>query len=145
MIAPVEATSPASTSSTPAARDAYHWLRALFVALPVVAGLTKFTDLIDWSAYLWSGVADVLPISPDQTMMVIGVVEIVAGILVVLRPRIGAVVVAGWLGVVVVNLLLAGDALDVVARDLGLIVAAITLARLAGPFASAPSRQQVSS
>lgn len=145
MIAPVDSPSAASASPTPAARDAYQWLRALFVVLPVVAGLTKFTDLIDWSAYLWSGVADVLPMSPDQIMMAVGVVEVLAGILVAIRPRIGALVIVAWLGVVIVNLLLAGDAIDVVARDVGLGVAALTLARLAEPFARASSRRSASS
>lgn len=123
-------------TSTDPGRQAFVLLRALFTAAPILFGLLKFTSLMDWSTYLWSGVTDALPLSSGSIMMVVGVVEIVAGLVVAFRPRLGAYVVAAWLATVVVNLLLVGDLYDIVARDLGLLVAALALARLAAAYAT---------
>ena len=110
----------------------FYLLRVGFTVAPILAGLDKFTNwMVDWSTYLWPGVASALPGSPDQIMLVVGVVEIAAGILVALRPRIGGYVVAAWLAGIIVDLLLLGDHHDVALRDLGLLLGALTLARLA--------------
>jgi hypothetical protein len=77
---------------------------------------------------------DLLPFSAHTIMMVVGVVEIAAGVLVALRPRIGGYVVAAWLWAVIVNLLVLGDYFDIALRDLGLSLGALALARLAEAF-----------
>lgn len=122
-----------------AGRDAFQWLRVLFAGAPILAGLLKFTDFVDWTVYLWSGVADLAPVGAGQVMMVVGVVEILAGVLVALRPRLGAYVVAVWLAVVIVNLLLVGGFYDVVVRDVGLLVAVLVLGRLSATYGSRAS------
>ncbi|HEX2026410.1 MAG TPA: hypothetical protein VHF25_00250 [Nitriliruptorales bacterium] len=115
--------------------QAFTLLRVGFTAAPILFGLDKFTEwMVDWSGYLWSGVASALPGSADDIMLVVGAVEIVAGILVALRPRIGSYVVAAWLAAIIVNLLLMGDFYDIALRDVGLLLGALTLARLAAAF-----------
>ncbi len=115
--------------------QAFTLLRVGFTAAPILFGLDKFTEwMVDWSTYLWSGVATALPGSADDIMVVVGVIEIVAGILVAVRPRIGGYVVAAWLAGIIVNLLLVGDFHDIALRDFGLLLGALTLARLATVF-----------
>ncbi len=115
--------------------QAFFLLRAGFVAAPILFGLDKFFNLmVDWPSYLWTGFANVLPGTAGDLMMVVGVVEIAAGILVAVRPRIGAYVVAAWLGGIILNLLLLGDFYDVALRDFGLLLGALALARLATAF-----------
>ena len=86
--------------------------------------------MVSWDAYLAPGIASLSPFSVHTTMYVVGVVEIAAGVLVALWPRIGAPIVALWLLGIIVNLLLLGGHLDIVLRDLGLCLAAVALARL---------------
>ena len=132
------------------ARQAFRILHVGFVVAPVLAGLDKFFNLlVDWDRYLAPVVTDVLPVSGTTIMAVVGVVEIAAGVLVALRPRIGGYVVAVWLWAVIVNLLLAGDYFDIALRDFGLSLGALALARLAEAFpsgsvaaAAADSRQR---
>lgn len=115
--------------------QAFALLRIGFTVAPILFGLDKFTEwMADWSTYLWPGIADALPGSADDIMIVVGVVEILAGILVAVRPRIGGYVVAAWLGGIIVNLLLVGGYLDIALRDFGLLLGALTLARLAVAF-----------
>jgi hypothetical protein len=117
------------------ARQAYRILHVAFVVAPVLAGLDKFFDLlVDWDRYLAPVATDLLPFSAHTIMMVVGVVEIAAGVLVALRPRIGGYVVAAWLWAVIVNLLVLGDYSDIALRDLGLSLGALALARLAEAF-----------
>lgn len=112
--------------------QAFRLLHVGFIAAPILAGLDKFTNfLTDWTQYLWPGIPDTLGISAATFMSVVGVVEIVAGILVAVRPRIGGLVVAGWLAGIILNLVLTGAYLDVALRDLGLALGALALARLA--------------
>jgi hypothetical protein len=112
--------------------QAFTLLRAGFTAAPILFGLDKFTGwMVDWSSYLWSGVASALPGSADDIMLVVGAIEILAGILVAVRPRIGGYVVAAWLTGIIVNLLLVGDFYDIALRDFGLLIGALALARLA--------------
>ena len=87
--------------------------------------------MVDWSVYLAPWINDILPGSADQAMYVIGVVEIVAGLAVALRPRYGALIVAAWLGGIIVNLLTYSGYYDIALRDFGLMLGALTLARLA--------------
>ncbi len=115
-------------------------LRVGFAVAPILFGLDKFFGLmVDWPDYLWSGLADVLPGSAAGLMLAVGVIEIAAGILVAVSPRLGGYVVAAWLGAIIVNLLLLGDFYDVALRDFGLLLGALTLARLATAFRDVPA------
>jgi hypothetical protein len=108
------------------ARQAFRLLYVGFVVAPILAGLDKFFDvLVDWDKYLAPVVTDVLPVSAHTLMMAVGVVEIAAGVLVALRPRIGGYVVAVWLWAIIVNLLVAGDYFDIALRDFGLSLGAL--------------------
>lgn len=112
--------------------QAFTLLRVGFTAAPILFGLDKFTNwMVDWSTYLWSGFDSILPGTADDAMVLVGIIEIVAGILVAIRPRLGGLVVAAWLGGIILNLLLLGDHYDVALRDFGLLLGALTLARLA--------------
>jgi hypothetical protein len=128
-------TAPAGGWSDPV-YQAFRALQIGFVAAPILAGLDKFAGLLtDWTAYLWPGVADLLGVSAGAFMRGVGVVEVVAGVLVALKPRIGGLVVAAWLAGIIVNLLLLGDYWDIALRDLGLAIGAFALARLAAVYA----------
>lgn len=112
--------------------QAFVLLRTTFALAPVLFGLDKFTNLMtEWTVYLAPWIADLSPWSATTTMKVVGVIEIAAGILVLVAPRIGAYVVAAWLLGIIVNLLTMGDFYDVALRDFGLMVAALALGRLA--------------
>jgi uncharacterized membrane protein len=86
---------------------------------------------VDWPRYLAPIVDDVVPGSGQQAMYVVGVVEVVAGLAVALRPRYGALLVTAWLAGIIVNLLLIPGYYDIALRDFGLLVAALALSRLA--------------
>ncbi len=108
-------------------------LRYGYGLIPIAAGADKFLNLLtDWSGYVPSGVAGMLPFAPATFMMVVGVIEIVAGILVLARPQIGAYVVSAWLTLIALVLLLGGSHLDVAVRDLVMALGAYALARLSG-------------
>jgi uncharacterized membrane protein YphA (DoxX/SURF4 family) len=112
--------------------QAFLILRLGFTVAPIIAGLDKFLQLLtNWDKYLAPAVPNTLGIAPHTFMMIVGVIEIVAGVLVALSPRIGGYVVAAWLVGIIVNLLLVGGYLDVALRDLGLALGALALARLA--------------
>ncbi len=120
------------------AHQAFRILQLGFVAAPVLAGLDKFFHLlVNWDQYMPSIVARLSPIDPHNLMLVVGVIEIVAGIGVALKPRIFAYVVAGWLVVIIANLLLIPGYFDIVLRDFGLFLGALALARLSQQFARA--------
>ncbi len=113
-------------------RRAFRILRFGFIVAPIVAGLDKFFNfLTDWDKYLAPVVTDTLGVQPHTFMMIVGAVEIAAGIVVALYPRIGGYVVAAWLLGIIGNLLVLGGYLDVALRDLGLLLAALALASLA--------------
>jgi hypothetical protein len=117
--------------STPQ-RQAYHLLHIAFVVAPVVAGLDKFFSVLtNWDTYLAPRIAERLPLAAHRFMQVVGLVEIVAGIIVLLKPKIGGWIVGFWLLGIIANLLIAGTAYDVALRDLGLALGAFALARLA--------------
>ena len=114
------------------ARQAYQLLHFGFIAAPVIAGLDKFAELLtDWDQYLAPPIARMLGGAAHPFMLVVGVVEVIAGLLVALRPKIGAYVVAGWLGGIIVNLLMSGRFFDIALRDFGLMLGALALGRLA--------------
>ncbi len=114
------------------ARQAFWLLRTVFTVAPIVFGLDKFANvLVDWPRYLAPVLNDVTPGTGQQAMYAVGAVEIVAGVVVALRPRFGGLLVAAWLGGIIVNLLLIPGFYDVALRDFGLLVGAIALSRLA--------------
>ena len=117
------------------AYQAFWLLRIGFTVAPIVFGLDKFFGLlVDWDIYLAGQFADILPGTVHQSMYAVGVVEVVAGIVVALKPRYGAYLVAAWLLGIITNLLLLQDFYDIALRDFGLLLAALTLARLASAF-----------
>ncbi|HXS09335.1 MAG TPA: hypothetical protein VN852_05065 [Candidatus Krumholzibacteria bacterium] len=125
-------TSAATTAGNPAF-DAYRLLRIGFVVAPLVMGLDKFFNLLtQWPKFVCPLIAS--RIDPQLFMRCAGPVEIVAGILVLLKPRFGALIVAAWLLLVIVNLLLIPGYYDIVLRDVGLLLAALALARLSAVF-----------
>ncbi|BBY53906.1 hypothetical protein H7J07_04565 [Mycobacterium koreense] len=121
--------------------EAFFLLRTLFTVAPILFGLDKFFNFLPhvpgdtvtnhWGKYLAPWIDGILPGNADQGMYLIGVIEIVAGVLVAVAPRIGAWVVAAWLAGIIVDLLTLSGYYDVALRDFGLMVAAIALARLA--------------
>ena len=112
--------------------QAFLLLRTVFTVAPVVFGLDKFAGVLtDWTQYLAPAVDDLVPGSAHQAMLVVGVVEVAAGLLVAVRPDLGGYVVAAWLAGIIGNLLLIPGFYDVALRDFGLLVAALALARLA--------------
>ena len=131
------ATPPATTSpqlSNPA-YQAFMLLRTGFTVAPILFGLDKFFDwMVDWRTYLAPEINDLIPGNAHQAMLMVGVVEILAGVVVALRPRFGGYLVAAWLAGIIVNLLLQADFYDVALRDFGLLIGAVALARLATAF-----------
>src|SRR5215471_1258719 len=116
-------------------RQAYQILHLGFVVAPIVAGLDKFFNLlVNWSQYLPSFVNNMVGGRGHGLMMLVGVIEIVAGIGVAFKPRIFAYVVAAWLLLIIINLLLIPGYFDVALRDVGLMLGALALGRLSHDF-----------
>jgi uncharacterized membrane protein YphA (DoxX/SURF4 family) len=112
--------------------QAFAILRLAFTVAPIAFGLDKFFNvLVDWPVYLAPWINDIAPGSAQDFMYVVGAIEIVAGIAVFLKPRYGAYLVAAWLGGIILNLLTYSDYYDIALRDFGLLLGALTLARLA--------------
>jgi uncharacterized membrane protein YphA (DoxX/SURF4 family) len=115
--------------------QAFTLLRIAFTVAPIAFGLDKFFNvMVDWPIYLAPWINDIAPGSGQDFMYVVGAIEIVAGISVALKPRYGAYIVAGWLAGIVINLLTASGYYDIALRDFGLMLAALTLARLASVY-----------
>ncbi|HSE07260.1 MAG TPA: hypothetical protein VLB29_01230 [Nocardioidaceae bacterium] len=123
---------PVTASAHDGAHQAFLLLRTVFTIAPILFGLDKFLGLLtDWEAYLAPWINDLVPGTAHQTMLAVGVVEVLAGVLVAVRPAIGGYVVAAWLLGIIVNLVTMGEYYDVALRDFGLLVGALALARLA--------------
>ena len=121
----------AITDLAPAER-AFLLLRTVFTVAPILFGIDKFFDVMtDWSGYLAPWIDNIVPGSADTDMYLVGVIEIVAGIVVWARPRWGGYLVALWLVGIIVNLLTYSGFYDVALRDFGLLVAALALTQLA--------------
>lgn len=122
----------APTARADAGQQAFTVLRGAFTIAPIVFGLDKFSNvLVHWDRYLAPVLSNPLPVSPHQAMYAVGVVEVVAGLVVLLHPRLGGLVVAAWLAGIIVNLMLIPGYYDVALRDFGLLLAAVALQRLA--------------
>jgi uncharacterized membrane protein YphA (DoxX/SURF4 family) len=110
----------------------YTVLKFTYGLVPIVAGLDKFTNLLtDWDKYLNPSIAQMLPFSPHTFMMIVGVIEIVAGLIVLARPAIGAYIVMAWLVCIALTLITGKGYLDVAVRDLVMAIGAYSLAQLA--------------
>jgi len=121
-------------TNSPSAQ-AYQILHIGYAALPIMAGADKFLHfLANWNQYLAPAVARMLPLPVGTFMMVVGAIEVAAGLLVAFAPRIGAYVVAAWLAGIIVNLLMIPAYLDVALRDFGLALGALALARIAEDY-----------
>jgi len=117
--------------SAAAANQAFQILRFGFTVAPILAGLDKFLDLMaDWDKYLSPTANNVLGGHGHQFMMLVGVIEIIAGIGVFVKPRVFAYIVAVWLLLIIINLLTIPAYYDIALRDLGLALGALALGRL---------------
>jgi hypothetical protein len=134
----------AHTARDPAYQG-YLLLRVGFVVAPILAGIDKFFDFtVDWSRYLAPWIDDLVPGTADDFMIAVGVIEIAAGIAVLVSPRWGSLIVAAWLGGIVVNLLTFDPPrfYDIALRDFGLMLGALTLNRLATAFGATTIREE---
>lgn len=131
---------PSTGTRTDPAYQAFWLLRIGFTVAPILFGADKFAHvLVNWDRYLSPRISDHLPGTPHQAMYVVGAIEIVAGLVVALRPRFGGYLVAAWLLGIIVDLLLIPGFYDVALRDFGLFIAAVALARLATAFGTSPA------
>jgi hypothetical protein len=121
--------------SDPAAQ-AFMVLRIAFTVAPILFGLDKFAEVMigDWPKYLAPEFNDLIPGNAQDAMYIVGGVEIAAGLVVAIMPRFGGLLVAGWLAGIIVSLLLVGGYADIALRDFGLLLAALTLARLTSAY-----------
>lgn len=118
--------------------QAFLLLRVAFTVAPILFGVDKFFNLmVNWESYLAPWIRDLSPLSASHTMHIVGVIEILAGIAVAIRPRYGAYLVAAWLAGIVINLLTYSGYYDIALRDFGLMLGALTLARLASKYDAA--------
>ena len=119
--------------------QAYLLLHIGFAVLPIVAGLDKFFHvLVNWDQYLAPVAANVLPFSGHTFMLIVGVIEVAAGLVVAVRPRIGAYIVMLWLWGIIIDLLLCANFYDIALRDFGLSLGALALSRLSQEFDAKP-------
>jgi hypothetical protein len=139
VLRPVPIPTTAALRRDPAAQ-AFLLLRIAFTVAPILFGLDKFAGILtdDWTRYLAPQFDDLIPGNAQDAMHLVGVVEILAGVVVLAAPRFGGLLVAGWLAGIIVNLLLIGGYGDIALRDFGLLLGALTLSRLASAdFSSA--------
>src|SRR5688500_13313714 len=127
-----------SGKSAAVSRPSYHAYRILqfgFMAAPIIAGLDKFFHaLVNWDLYLAPQIARLSPIGGHNLMLAVGAVEIAAGVLVAVKPRLGGLIVAAWLWGIIANLLLIPGYFDIALRDFGLSLGALALSRLAAEY-----------
>lgn len=106
-------------------------LKYVFVIVPIVAGADKFTNLLcNWDQYLNPTMGDILPFSGAVFMKIVGVIEIVAGLIVLKKPIIGGYIVSAWLALIAISLLASLNYLDVAVRDLVMAISALSMAKL---------------
>lgn len=121
-----------ATAQTQNLRYVFNLLKYTFVVVPIVAGADKFTNILtNWEQYVDPTIASMLPLPASTFMMVVGVIEIVAGLIVLKKTEIGGYIVAIWLTCIALSLLLGFNYVDVAVRDLVMAIAAYCMARLA--------------
>lgn len=117
-------------------RQPFTLLKFTFVIVPIVAGADKFANLLtQWDQYLNPSLVSILPLSAGTFMLIVGVIEIVAGLIVLKNPEIGGYIVAAWLTAIALTLLAGVNYLDVAVRDLVMAIAAFSMARMANALA----------
>jgi hypothetical protein len=115
-----------------AIKPTFNLLKLTFGLVPIVAGFDKFTNLLtDWEKYIHPGLGNMLPFSANAFMMIVGVIEIVAGAIVLKKAELGGYIVAAWLTLIAVTLLAGFNYMDVAVRDLVMAIAAFSMARMA--------------
>jgi uncharacterized membrane protein YphA (DoxX/SURF4 family) len=120
-----------STNLNQAIKPTINLLKLTFGLVPVVAGIDKFTNLLtNWEQYINPSIGNMLPFAPHTFMMIVGVIEIIAGLSVLKKPPVGGYIVAAWLTVIALTLLASGHFLDVAVRDLVMAIGAFSLARM---------------
>ena len=113
-------------------KTVYNIMKLTYGLVPIIAGLDKFTNLLtNWEKYINPQLAEMLPFTPATFMMIIGVVEIIAGLIVLAKPSIGGYIVMAWLTLIALTLLAGKQYLDVAVRDLVMAIGAFALAQLA--------------
>lgn len=123
---------PDLVAQTRGADRAFQLLRGVFTVAPIAFGLDKFAGVLtNWEQYLAPWVDNLLPGTAHQAMLAVGVVEVIAGLVVAFAPRYGGMLVAAWLGGIIINLVTMGQFYDVALRDFGLLVGAVALSLLA--------------
>lgn len=121
-------------TTMPNAEKVQRLLKFTYGIVPIVAGLDKFTNLLtDWKGYLAPSIVNLLPISPSTFMSIVGVIEIIAGVIVFIRPRVGGFIVMAWLIAIALNLVISGHYYDVAVRDLTMAIGAFSLAAISAP------------
>jgi hypothetical protein len=129
----------ARTTTADPARQAFVLLRTVFTIAPIAFGLDKFANVLtSWPKYLAPWIDSIVPGTAQQAMYAVGVVEVIAGIVVAIAPRIGGWVVAAWLAGIIVDLVTGPGFYDIALRDFGLLVGALALTRLAVRYAPTP-------
>ncbi|GAB0106845.1 DoxX family membrane protein [Nocardia sp. JMUB6875] len=131
--------SPRTAALTDPGYQAFLALRLGFGVLPILFGLDKFAHVLtnDWTRYLSDFANDLIPGDAHAAMNLVGIIEIIAGIAVLVYPRLGAPLVAAWLAGIIINLLAVGGYADIALRDFGLMAAALVLTRLAWAYPTA--------
>ncbi len=112
-------------------RPTFNLLKYTFGIVPIVAGLDKFTNiLVNWEQYINPHLLGILPFSGHIFMLIVGIIEIVAGVLVLIKTEIGSYIVSAWLTLIALTLIAGGHYLDVAVRDLVMAISAFSLARI---------------
>jgi hypothetical protein len=122
---------PANVNQNPDLKVVFNLLKLTFGIVPIVAGLDKFTNLLtQWENYLHPALVGMLPFSAHTFMIIVGIVEIAAGVIVLVRPAVGSLIVAAWLTLIALTLLASGNYLDVAVRDLVMAIGAFCLSKI---------------
>jgi hypothetical protein len=120
-----------SKNSQQVLAQTFRLLKFTFVIVPVVAGIDKFSNLLtQWEQYLNPSIVSLLPFSAAVFMMIVGVIEIIAGLIVLKKPEIGGYIVAAWLTLIALTLMLGFNYVDVAIRDLVMAVSAFAMAKI---------------
>lgn len=121
-----------ATNLNQAIQPILNLLKLTFGIVPIVAGLDKFTNLlVNWEIYIHPGIASISPFSQHTFMMIVGVIEIIAGIIVLIKPAFGGYIVSAWLTLIALTLIASGNFLDIAVRDLVMAISSFSMARMA--------------
>ena len=113
-------------------RQVFNMMKIVFVILPIAAGADKFFNILtDWTHYINPILLDSLPFSGETFMMLVGIIEIIAGLIVLFKPRVGGIIVASWLTGIALTLIAGWMYVDVAVRDLVMAVSALAMTKLA--------------